>query len=140
MRIEASGFDSQTNNPSQSKPCTNARKDGLPGLHQDELKGEAQTNQRMIQLFSGNGAYGTLIKNDGRGLLARSLVERVSSRLRISYTASDNCLTGNRHPDVILRAFFPSRWSAPWTSDISIKFSYRGGGVSAPVLWSVGVG
>jgi len=40
----------------------------LPGLHQDELKGQAQTNQRMAQLFSGNGAYGALIKNDGSGL------------------------------------------------------------------------
>lgn len=46
----------------------NAGNDGLPGLHQDELKGHAHTNQRMAQLFSGNSAYGTLIKNDGSGL------------------------------------------------------------------------
>jgi hypothetical protein len=46
----------------------NAWKDGLPGLHQDELKGQAQTSQRMTQLFSGNSAYGTLIKKDGSGL------------------------------------------------------------------------
>lgn len=45
----------------------NAREDGLPGLHQDELKGQAHTNQRMAQLFSRNAAYGTLIKHDGNG-------------------------------------------------------------------------
>jgi hypothetical protein len=46
----------------------NAWRDGLPGLHQNELKGLAHTNQRMAQLFSGNAAYTTLIKNDGSGL------------------------------------------------------------------------
>ena len=45
-----------------------AWKQGLPGLHQNELKGLAATNQRMAQLFSGSSAYGTLIKNDGSGL------------------------------------------------------------------------
>ncbi len=45
-----------------------AHKDGLPGLHQDELKGQVETNQRMAQLFGSHGAYGTLIKNDGTGL------------------------------------------------------------------------
>jgi hypothetical protein len=45
----------------------NAWNDGLPGLYQDELKGHAQTNQRMVQLFSGNSAYGKLIMNDGSG-------------------------------------------------------------------------
>jgi hypothetical protein len=46
----------------------NAWKDGLPGLHQDELKGQACTTQRITQLFVGNAAYGTLIKTDKSGL------------------------------------------------------------------------
>jgi hypothetical protein len=41
--------------------------DGLPGLHQDELKNRVHTNQRMTQLFYGNPAYGILIENDGSG-------------------------------------------------------------------------
>jgi hypothetical protein len=44
-----------------------ASKEGLPGLHQDELKARVDTNQRMAQLFSRNPAYGTLIKNDRSG-------------------------------------------------------------------------
>jgi hypothetical protein len=46
----------------------NAAKDGLRGLHQDELKGQAHTNQRMTQLFSKNAAYGVLIRTDKSGL------------------------------------------------------------------------
>jgi hypothetical protein len=45
-----------------------ARKDGLQGLHQKELKGRVDTSQRMTQLFYKHPAYGTLIKNDGSGL------------------------------------------------------------------------
>ena len=45
-----------------------ARKDGLHGLHQKELKGRVDTSQRMTQLFYKHPAYGTLIKNDGSGL------------------------------------------------------------------------
>jgi hypothetical protein len=45
-----------------------AWRDGLPGLHQAELKGLSRTDQRIAQLFSGSPAYGTLIKHDGCGL------------------------------------------------------------------------
>jgi hypothetical protein len=42
--------------------------DGLPGLHQDELKGKVGSSQRITSLFAGSPAYGRLIKNDGGGL------------------------------------------------------------------------
>jgi hypothetical protein len=42
-------------------------KEGLPCLHQEELRGKAETTQRIAQLFHGHPAYGTLIKNDGKG-------------------------------------------------------------------------
>ena len=50
-----------------------ARKEGLPGLQQSELKGLVNTSQRMAQLFAKNAAYGTLIKNDGNGLYSLDL-------------------------------------------------------------------
>jgi hypothetical protein len=45
----------------------NSWKHGLPRIHQEELKGKAETNQRITQLFHRHPAYGTLIKNDGKG-------------------------------------------------------------------------
>lgn len=44
-----------------------AREQGLPSLHQNELRGQAETNQRMVQLFYRHPAYGTLIRHDGSG-------------------------------------------------------------------------
>ena len=40
---------------------------GLPRLHQDEIRGKADTSQRVGQLFRKHPAYGTLIKYDGEG-------------------------------------------------------------------------
>jgi hypothetical protein len=45
-----------------------AWKERVPGLHQEELKGRVETNQRVSQLFNRHPAYGTLIRNDGTGL------------------------------------------------------------------------
>ena len=36
-------------------------------LHQDEIKGFADTNQRVVQIFAKHPAYGTLIRNDRQG-------------------------------------------------------------------------
>jgi hypothetical protein len=44
-----------------------ARREGLSGVHQDELKGSVEIGQRIVQLFNRHPAYGTLIKNDGKG-------------------------------------------------------------------------
>ena len=44
-----------------------ARRSGNPRLHQTEIKGAANTNQRVVQLFAGHPAYGALIKGDGHG-------------------------------------------------------------------------
>lgn len=44
-----------------------ARKNGVPRLHQTEIQGAAGTNQRVGQLFAGHPAYGSLIKHDGSG-------------------------------------------------------------------------
>ena len=44
-----------------------ARRSGVPRLHQTEIQGKADTSQRVGQLFSRHPAYGTLIKYDRAG-------------------------------------------------------------------------
>jgi hypothetical protein len=44
-----------------------AREQGFRGLHQDEIRAAAETNQRVAQLFAGHRAYRSLIKHDGAG-------------------------------------------------------------------------
>jgi hypothetical protein len=45
----------------------NARRSGIPRLHQNEIQGAANTSQRVGQLFAGHPAYGILIKHDSLG-------------------------------------------------------------------------
>jgi hypothetical protein len=44
-----------------------ARDSGNPRLHQTEIQGAVDTNQRVGQLFGNNPAYGNLIKHDSSG-------------------------------------------------------------------------